>query len=258
MGLNSGIAWCDHTWNPWQGCHHVSSGCEHCYMFAEKRRYGQDPDLVIRSKPLTFCFPMRVKKASKIFTCSWSDWFLKEADPWREEAWEIIRECPHLTFMILTKRIERAAGRLPWGDGAPWPNVWLGVSVENQETADRRIPLLLAQRAAVKWVSCEPMLGPIDFSAYLPDLGWMVCGGESGALARVCELAWLRSVVAQCRSAAVPCFVKQLGSHAVCAEWSNAEVYPLADIKGADPSEWPNDLQVQAWPVVRAADGILY
>ena len=90
MGMNSKIEWTDATWNPWQGCHKVSPGCENCYMFREKTAYGQDPDVVVRSKLPTFNLPLKLKEPQKVFTCSWSDFFIQEADPWREDAWDII------------------------------------------------------------------------------------------------------------------------------------------------------------------------
>lgn len=240
MGLNSNIDWTDHTWNPWIGCHRVSMGCEQCYMFRERIRYGKNPEVVVRAKPPTFNLPLKIERSAKIFTCSWSDWFIKEADDWRDEAWEIIRRTPHLTYQILTKRIERAVGRLPWGDGTPWKNVWLMVSAENQETFDRRVPILMSLNAAMRGVSLEPLLGPIDldqhlrcqscgysnldrlihgdhhycqqrhFERRLNVLDWVIVGGESiGPRDRVCQVKWIDDIVEQCQLAGTACFVKQ-------------------------------------------------
>src|SRR5215472_9745754 len=128
MGGATGIEWTDATWNPWMGCRKVSPACAHCYMFSDQRRYGHDPGVIRRSKT-TFDAPLRWPTEEKlVFTCSWSDWFIEDADEWRPEAWEVIRQTPHLTYQILTKRPELIADRLPadWGRG--WPNVWLGVS----------------------------------------------------------------------------------------------------------------------------------
>jgi protein gp37 len=227
MGLHTNISWTDITWNPWQGCHHVSPGCANCYMFREKIRYGKDPNTVVRSKPPTFNMPLKIERSQKVFTCSWSDWFIKEADDWRDDAWEIIRRTPHLTYQILTKRIERADGRLPWGDGEPWKNVWLMVSAENQETFDRRVPILLDTNAAVRGVSMEPLLGDIvmphkwmlpsfakdDYRYHRPGgrgLDWVIVGGESGGPPeRRCAVEWIDRVVCQCQAAGVACWVKQ-------------------------------------------------
>src|SRR5262245_22876419 len=110
MGERTGISWTDVTWNPWQGCHRVSAGCRGCYMYAQKRRYGQEPSAVSRSSWATFNLPYRLREPGRVFTRSWSDFFLEEADDWRPMAWDIIKDTPHLTYQILTKRPERIAG----------------------------------------------------------------------------------------------------------------------------------------------------
>src|SRR4051794_20471332 len=127
MGRHSAIEWTDATYNPWRGCDKVSPGCAHCYMFREQRRYGRDPSVVVRAKDPTFYAPLRWQEPALVFTCSWSDWFHEAADSWREDAWDVLRQTPHLTYQILTKRPERITELLPedWGDG--WSNVWLGV-----------------------------------------------------------------------------------------------------------------------------------
>lgn len=183
MGRQTGIHWTHRTWNPWRGCHKVSPGCARCYMFREQRRYGHDPTKVTRTK--TWCDPPRWNREAEaagrkflVFTCSWSDFFIEDADPWRPEAWDVIRRCPNLVFQILTKRPERISKNLPpdWEQG--YPNVWVGVSVENQDSA-RRLDHLLAVPALVHWVSAEPLLGPVDFTAWLDRLDWIVVGAES-------------------------------------------------------------------------------
>ena len=112
MGLVTTIAWCDCTWNPWQGCRHVSPGCDHCYMYTWMRRWGWDPTVVRRSKT-TFRDPLRWHEPRRIFTCSLSDFFIQDADLWRPEAWEIIRQTPQHTYLILTKRPQLIRARLP-------------------------------------------------------------------------------------------------------------------------------------------------
>jgi len=107
MGKQTGIEWTDRTWNPWRGCAHVSPGCDNCYMFAGQRRNGWDPEKVVRSKT-TFTDPLKWKDPARVFTCSWSDWFIKDADLWRGEAWEIVRRTPHLTYQILTNQARTA------------------------------------------------------------------------------------------------------------------------------------------------------
>src|ERR1700678_4420763 len=101
MGAKSNIEWTEATWNPWHGCHKISAGCKNCYMFAEKKRYGQDPDVVVRSKT-TFHDPLRWREPKLIFTCSWSDFMIEEADSWREEAYGIMRITPRHTYQVLT------------------------------------------------------------------------------------------------------------------------------------------------------------
>jgi protein gp37 len=243
------IEWTDYTWNPWQGCHKVSPGCDNCYMHRDKKRYGQDPTVVVRSSLKTFNLPDRLPVGSKVFPCSWSDFFIKEADPWRDEAWDIIRRNPNKIFQIPTKRVERIPRCLPkdWGKG--WPHVWLGASIENQEMADLRISLLLQIQAAVRFVSLEPMLSEVNLkrvqwpgkhrvdvlrggtwelvSGFVPKgqpdfinhsdmnrIDWVICGGESGPNARPMHPDWVRSLRDQCVEAGTAFFFKQWGEWA--------------------------------------------
>ncbi len=218
MSEKTKISWTDATWNPWQGCHKVSAGCTNCYMFREKNRFGQTPDVVVRSAERTFLSPLHWKEPRKIFVCSWSDFFIEEADAWRAEAWDIIRQTPHHTYQLCTKRPERIKYCLPpdWGDG--WKNVWLGVTAENQEMADLRIPILLETPAAVRWVSCEPLLGPLwldrpllERLVYSVTIDWVVVGGESGRDARPMQPDWARTLRDQCAAENMPFFFKQWG-----------------------------------------------
>lgn len=231
MGTKTGISWTESTWNPWHGCLKVSPGCKFCYMYTAKKRYGQDPMIVQRSKT-QFREPLKWKEPQLVFTCSWSDWFIEQADEWRDEAWDVIRQTPHLTYQILTKRPERIAAHLPkdWGDG--WPNVWLGVSAENQKYADERIPKLLSVPAKIRFVSAEPLLGPITFRpkcATLDDmvhamengyaskpmeligLDWVIVGGETGPERREFKQEWAEAIQKQCRVAGVAFYMKQMG-----------------------------------------------
>lgn len=179
MGDRTEIEWTDATWNPWQGCHKVSLGCKHCYMFREKKRYGRDPNVVVRSKPHTFSLPLRLKRPQRIFTCSWSDFFIEEADSWRQEAWEIIRRTPHLSYLILTKRMDRAAWNLPWAPWEdPWSHVWIGASVEDF-AHKHRIDSLRQIPAAGRFLSLEPLLGDLG-KLDLTGISWVIVGGESG------------------------------------------------------------------------------
>lgn len=208
MGKSTEISWTDATWNPWHGCHKVSPGCKFCYMFRDKKRYGQDPNTVVRSKT-TFREPLKWRDPRVIFTCSWSDWFIEEADPWRDEAYDLIRATPHHTYQILTKRDDRIVGRFP---DPPLPNVWLGVSVESPKYS-YRIDTLRKIPAAVRFLSLEPLiedLGPLN----LDGINWVIAGGESGPEARQMRPEWVRSIRNQCVAAGVPFHFKQWGEWA--------------------------------------------
>jgi protein gp37 len=206
------IAWTEHTWNPWRGCTKVSPGCAHCYMFTAQARYGRDPARVIRTK--TWYQPIRWQRAAaaagrieRVFTCSWSDWFHVDADPWRAEAWAIVKACPSLHFQILTKRDDRIVSNLPpdWGKG--YPNVWLGVSIENDRhvyRADR----LRDIPAAVRFISAEPVLGPMP-SLDLRGIDWLIVGGESGPKFRPMDHQWARELRQKAKRAGVAFFFKQ-------------------------------------------------
>lgn len=242
MGEQTGISWTDHTWNPWHGCLKISPGCKNCYMYREKEHYGQDPFTVVRAKTV-FNAPLKWK-SGRVFTCSWSDFFIERADPWREEAWGIIRRTPHLTYQILTKRPERVLAHLPsdWGSG--WDHVWLGVSAENQPYADERISELIKIPAAVRFVSAEPLLDEIILKTHWsPYLSWVIVGGESGPGARPCDIHWIDSLRIQCECARLPLFVKQFGAR------PNSGGIPIkVSHAGTDPAEWPEYLRIQEFP----------
>lgn len=237
MAENSGIEWTTHTWNPWRGCDKVSPGCAHCYMFSDQRRFGLDPTVVLRSAPRTFQAPLsstRYQPGSMVFTCSWSDWFHPGADAWRDEAWAITRLRTDLTFQILTKRPERILEHLPadWGDG--YPNVWLGVTIENRRFV-HRADLLRQVPAAVRFISAEPLLGPLieddvnydhelggapyrvwgdsydGIGLSLFDIDWVIAGGESGPKHRPMKADWVRALRDECFVTRTAFFFKQWG-----------------------------------------------
>jgi len=172
MGKDSKIGWTDHTWNPIIGCHKVSPGCKFCYAERLVKRTGKDFREIRRAGDKTFYAPRKWKEPAKVFTCSLSDIFIEEADRFRNEIFEIIWENPHLTFQVLTKRIERVNRRLLslyWPSGNPMaipPNIWIGTSVENQEMAEKRIPELIFLKRCypdmITFLSCEPLIGPLE------------------------------------------------------------------------------------------------
>ena len=210
MALNSGIEYVDHSWNPWVGCHPVSEGCRNCYMYREQRRFGQDPTVVRRTGEATWRQVKKFKTWSTVFVCSWSDFFIEEADAWRADAWRAMASRRDVEWVIVTKRPERIAGRLPWNDKLPWPNVVGMVTAENQKMADLRVPILLRASFQFYGLSVEPMLGPVDITSPTNFLDWVVCGCESGPQRRKTGIDWIRRLRDQCRLARIPFFLKQM------------------------------------------------
>lgn len=211
MGKKTGIEWTDSTWNPWMGCTKVSQGCKNCYMFREQERYGHDPSTLRRSKT-TFEDPLKWKDPRRIFVCSWSDFFHEDVPwEWRKEAYDIMFECSHHTFLILTKR--------PWEIGRymsyDWweivDNAWLGITAENQETFIKRMPYLAKIPAAKKFVSAEPLLGMLDISQWVDEIDWIIVGGESGANARIMLVEWVEEISRKAYQNDIPYFFKQWG-----------------------------------------------
>lgn len=213
MSKNSKIEWCDHTWNPWYGCHKVSTGCKNCYMYRDMARTSFNPNVVTRAKDATFRKPLTWKEPARVFTCSWSDFWIEEADEWRIEAMGMIIALDHLTFQILTKRPERISPWMKKHRLAKMPdNVWLGVSAENREVYENRMLYLLDIPAKVKFVSLEPLIEPIQ-------LGRIVYAGAAvtesigepirGDTPHWCE--WCGGLVDQRRVQAHDCYDPQLG-----------------------------------------------
>ncbi len=230
MGENSKISWCDHTINFWQGCHKISEGCTHCYMFRDKKRYGQDANIVVRSKDATFNKPLKWKDPAKVFVCSWSDFFIEEADDWRQDAYDIMQKTPHLTYLLLTKRPENIKHRRSFGRYIP-KNLWLGVTVESSKYKPR-IDILRRYQGSVNFLSIEPLIGDVGLLD-LTNIHWVIVGAESGPDRRPCKIEWVRSIVDQCKAAGVPGFVKQLH---------------IDGKVSTNPEEWPEDLRIQEFP----------
>lgn len=249
---NTKIEWTGKTWNPIRArnkatgelgwyCEHISEGCRNCYAekmnvntyfgngLPYKRAWLDDLDLFLDKKILEQ--PLRWRKPTKIFPCSMTDLFGRFVkDEWLDKIHHVMWRASQHTFQLLTKRADRMRDymRSPnTPNQKPLPNVWLGVSVEDQKTADERIPLLLETPAAVRWISAEPLLGPInlfnaacgyDKQGYRKPLltntwlDWVVVGGESGPKARPMHPDWARSLRDQCVSAGVPFFFKQWGN----------------------------------------------
>ena len=220
----SKIEWTQRTWNPVTGCAKVSPGCKHCYMYAMYPRlrgmgvpgYSASPDTVTLL-PERLAQPRDWKKPSRVFVNSMSDLFHPDVPfEFVDEVYATMINAPWHIYQVLTKRPDRAS---EWARtssltrGLPCIDMWMGVSIENQDYADRIGILAEGFPAAVLWVSAEPLLGPLDLTDYLDAayIDWLVVGGESGPRARLMELDWARSLRDQCREAGVPFFLKQLG-----------------------------------------------
>lgn len=284
MGDRSSIEWTDASWNPVTGCTKVSPGCDHCYAenmahrFAGTKAYPNGFDVTLHAQRLDQ--PLRWTKPRRVFVNSMSDLFHdKIPDSYIAQVFAVMALAPQHTFQVLTKRAGRMRSLLSRNefctlvceaghlfarlqslddgifDRGPWPlpNVWLGVSTEDQKWADIRIPQLLKTPAAVRFISAEPLLGGIDLSGYighLPEdedgapyprgLDWVIVGGESGRGARPMHPRWVHSIRHQCQTNSVPFFFKQWG------EWS-----PLAPIDGDGKFDFSNSHSI-------ANDGTLY
>ena len=198
------------TWNLWHGCTKVSAGCKHCYMYRKDEAVGRDPSVVEKTK--SFNLPVsklrtgeykgfyRIPSGSMIFTCFSSDFFHIDADIWRDDAWNMIRERSDCSFLIITKRPERIKDALPhdWENG--WEHVTIAVTCENQNMADKRLPIYLAIPMKHYSVMIEPMLSKVDLRAYLSSgkIADVNVGGESGPEARLCDYNWVLDVHDQC------------------------------------------------------------
>lgn len=266
MAENTKIEWCDHTFNPWEGCTKVGPGCDNCYAETRNARFagGLAPNwgpgaprrrtsIANWRKPLVWNaahaeFFAQHGRRQRVFCASLADVFDNEADPqWRRDLFDLIELTPNLDWLLLTKRIGNVVRMLPSHDWAMRPNVWLGATIVNQAEADRDIPKLLALPARVRFLSMEPLLGPVDLTRIdigghseiyplngttgcedddgnpmpdVPALDWVIVGGESGPGARPMHLHWVRNLRDQCVAAGVPFLFKQWG------EWAPA-FYPI-------------------------------
>jgi protein gp37 len=310
----TGIQWTDEVWNPTTGCDRISDGCEHCYALTMARRlkgmgqpkYQRDgnlrtsgPGFGLTVHPDALALPLQWREPRRIFVNSMSDLFHRDVpDEFIVQVFTVMAQADRHVFQLLTKRHGRMRSilsgdrlRIAVEDAVqvslrwPLPNVWLGVSTENQHWADIRIPALLSTPAAVRFISAEPLLGPLDLGVGDPHRGhdgdgvygfphpricldcsdpegeddvqfftrepdacgisWVIVGGESGPGARTMSIRWARTLVQECQSADIPVFVKQLGS-ALGRELG-------AGPKGGDWEKWPEDLRVREFPHITQA-----
>lgn len=227
MAKHSRIEWTDHTFNPWWGCVKVSAACTNCYAEAWARRVGAT---VWGAKAPRRFFsdahwaePLRWNREAvadgrrrRVFCASMADVFedRRELDPWRERLAILIRSTPNLDWLLLTKRPQKVTALAPWGKD--WPrNVWLGTTVESQAWAERRLPELAQVPARIRFLSCEPLLGPLDLRHWLgTTVQWIIAGGESGPRARPSDPEWFRDLRDQCTARGVAFHFKQWGNWA--------------------------------------------
>lgn len=232
MGERTRIAWTEHTFNPWWGCERVSPGCQHCYAETFAKRtgnlvWGKNADRR-RFGDKHWNEPLKWNRAAEaegrqhlVFCASMADVFEDRTDHDEDRArlWALIAATPFLTWQLLTKRPENVVGPNRWltppewlEEPGDWPrNVWIGTTVEDQTRADERIPVLVGVPAPVRFLSCEPLLGPVvlDPSVDFPE--WVICGGESGPNHRPLNLDHARSLRDQCDAYGIPFFFKQVG-----------------------------------------------
>ncbi len=208
-------------WNPWHGCRKISAGCLNCYVYRRDGSVGRDASEV--RKTASFDLPVRRKRNGRFsyqpqdglaYTCFTSDFFLEEADGWRAEAWQMIRERWDLHFSFITKRIHRFYECIPedWGPG--YPNVSIGCTTENQDRADFRLPIFLKAPISSRYIILEPLLGPVDIRPYLTSaVDSVTVGGESGDNARPCRYEWVLDLREQCAEAGIRFHFKQTGAN---------------------------------------------
>jgi protein gp37 len=276
VGENTAISWCDSTWNPWKGCTKKSAGCANCYAETlMDHRYRQvrwgPTGTRVRTSAAYWRQPIKWNAEAQaagvrrlVFCASLADVFERspnhpQLDLWRADLWQLVENTPALTWLLLTKRPENVLDMVPpsWHTGRYWPgNAWIGTSVENQNAADERIPALINIPAPVRFLSCEPLLGPVDltgitcdsvwidtvYAATDPGLGdlvqeegwpidWVIVGGESGPNFRPMHPDWARLLRDQCVAAGVPFFMKQMGG-----------------LRPGQVSDIPSDLMIQEFP----------
>lgn len=213
-----------YQWNPWHGCKKCSPGCLNCYVYYLDGLRGLDASQITKSKT-NFTLPLKKRRSGEykipsgvtVATCFTSDFFIEEADEWRQEAWEIINKRKDVCFLIPTKRIERFEVCLPkdWNEG--YSNVIIAVTMENTEKMKERMPILLRIKAKRKVVFASPLLEEIDFSPFLDSkqIEAISVGGESYLNARVCDFSWVKQIKKTCDEKGVRFEFHQTGSYFV-------------------------------------------
>lgn len=286
MGQNSNIEWTDNTFNPWVGCFKVSPGCKHCYaeeLMTRKGRWANTwgpPETTerIRTSDDNWRKPLKWDRQAqkdgkrvKVFCSSLADVFEDNTQlkSWRLDLFMLISDTPYLDWQILTKRPEFARTFFEQHPGFLLPNVWIGTSVEDQKRADERIPELLKIPAAIRFLSVEPLLGPVDLSGRTVEgvwidqeyadldyglgevieregwpIHWVIVGGESGPDARPMHPDWARAIRDQCTAAGVAFHFKQWGGWVPNSQYPPAQYNPgdLPPFIPGAQTKWSSDL----------------
>ncbi|MGM9574608.1 MAG: DUF5131 family protein [Oscillospiraceae bacterium] len=206
-------------WNPWRGCHKYSPGCRYCYIHKGDAKRGTDTDKIVKTD--NFYAPVarnkageyRMKSGQTVYLCFSTDFLIEEADGWRDECWQMIRERSDLHFIFLTKWIERFMKCIPddWGDG--YDNVTVGCTVENQDRADYRLPIFTELPIKHRNIICQPLIESVDLAPYLKDVELVVVGGESDKNARPLDYAWVLKIREQCAAGGAHFQFRQCGTH---------------------------------------------
>lgn len=291
MGEKTAIQWCDHTFNPWWGCAHVSPGCDHCYAAAWARRTGHavwGPHAPRRffdddhwREPLRWDAKARRDGVRRrVFCGSMCDWAEVRVDlcDHQRRLCAMVEETPYLDWLLLTKRPQNVPRAVPasWMRAGFPRNAWPGTTIENKELLSKRADYLAALPAAIRFLSLEPLLEPVDLTDWigpanamwdgdfesssrkmmrLDKLSWVIVGGESGPKARPFDLVWARKLRDQCRVAGVRFYMKQIGAITVDSSMAEKDGTPglivgIRDKKGANPAEWEPGLRVREFPEV--------
>ncbi len=211
-------------WNPWHGCHKCSPGCKNCYVFFLDKKRDKDSDVISKNKT-NFNLPLKkdrqgnfkIPAGSEVATCFTSDFFLEEADAWRDEAWQMIKQRSDVYFLICTKRPERILSCLPRDWEAGYENVILTVTCETQQMADKRLPMFLQIPAKRRFVFVAPILEEVNLDEYLQEgkIDEVSVGGESYDFARECNFDWVKKIYSSCKKHGVDFDFHQTGSNFV-------------------------------------------
>lgn len=261
MAKNSRIEWTTHTFNPWWGCVKMSPACKHCYAESWAKRVGSR--VWGKAAPRRFFGDKHWQEPQKwnaeadkqglrarVFCASMADVFedRSDLDVWRDRLWTLIEETPALDWLLLTKRPDLVLDKVRWTNA--WPkNVWIGTTVENQHWAKKRLPELSKIPASVRFISAEPLLGPIDLSEWSDQIDWVITGGESGPKARPSSPSWFRHLLNQCMASSIPFHFKQWG------DWGPGQGLNLASARVAKAADGTTMLRVGKKVAGRTLDG---